>query len=400
MALSRFTRTTSAALLAAALAVSAGGAAVLAADPPTTTDPGAAAAGWIAAQVEAGVGPGSLADAIFAYAATRVGADAATDALGKLEASLEGYILSGSDLLPGNLAKTMLAVQVAGGNVGSFGGHDLEADLRSLVVTTPGDDLGRFGSALISDQAYAILALSRTSGGAPTESVDWLVTAQCPNGDFQWDGSCPGAGFEDPDTTGLVLQSLIAAGASGAAATSTDLLLDIQGSDGSFSSYGTANTNSTGVAGQALRAAGQAAAANDAGAWVLTLQYGCDAAAADRGAFPWATSSAGFLVFSTPQAVLALGAPGLGDLSIAGASAAVPILDCDDEEPSEEPSGEPTDPAPTDDGGAGPTITLPPTDVSASASTTAGGTGPLGIAAVLLVAAGGWLVTVRRRATR
>ena len=131
MALPRsFTRATGAVLLAASLALSAGSATVLAADPPTTTDPGAAAAGWIAAQVEAGVGPGSLADAIFAYAATGVGADAAADALAKLEAGVEGYILSGSDLLPGNLAKTMLAVQVAGGDVDSFGGHDLEADLR------------------------------------------------------------------------------------------------------------------------------------------------------------------------------------------------------------------------------------------------------------------------------
>ena len=300
MALPRsFTRATGAVLLAASLALSAGSATALAADPPTTTDPGAAAAGWIAGQVEAGVGPGSLADAIFAYAATGVGADAAADALAKLEAGVEGYILSGTDLLPGNVAKAMLAVQVAGGDVDSFGGHDLEADLRSLLITTPGPDLGRFGTAQNSDQAYAIIALSRTSGGAPAESVDWLVAAQCSNGDFQWDGSCPGAGAEDPDTTALALQALLAGGATGAAATSTDLLLGIQGSDGSFSSYGTPNTNSTGVAGQALRAAGKSGAANDAGAWNLTLQYGCDAPAADRGAFPWAISSAGFLVFST-----------------------------------------------------------------------------------------------------
>ena len=402
MALPRsFTRTAGSVLLAATLAISAGSATVLAADPPTTTDPGAAAAGWIAGQVEAGVGPGSLADAIFAYAATGVGADAAADALAKLETGVEGYILSGSDLLPGNLAKTMLAVEVAGGDVDSFGGHDLEADLRSLLITTPGPDLGRFGSALNSDQAYAILALSRTSGGAPAESVDWLVTAQCPNGDFQWDGSCPGAGFEDPDTTGIVLQALLAAGATGPAASSTDLLLDIQGSDGSFSSFGTPNTNSTGVAGQALRAAGQTAAANDAGAWVLTLQYGCDAPAADRGAFPWATSSAGFLVFSTPQAVLTLGAPGLGDLSIAGASAAAPVLACDAEEPSAEPSAEPSDPAPTDDGSAAPTITLPPTDAGSTSPSTTGGGSQLVVATLLaIVAAGGALATARRRATR
>ena len=401
MALPRsFTRAAGALLLAGSLALSAGSATALAADPPTTTDPGAAAAGWIAAQVEAGVGPGSLADAIFAYAATGVGADAAADALAKLETGVEGYILSGTDLLPGNLAKAMLAVQVAGGDVDSFGGHDLEADLRSLLITTPGPDLWRFGSAQNSDQAYAIIALSRTSGGVPSESVDWLVAAQCSNGDFQWDGSCPGAGAEDPDTTALALQALLAGGATGAAAISTDLLLGIQGSDGSFSSFGTPNTNSTGVAGQALRAAGKSGAANDAGAWVVTLQYGCDAPAADRGAFPWATSSAGFLVFSTPQAVLALGAPSLADLSIAGASPAAPVLDCDVVEPSDDPSSEPTA-APTGDGGAGPTITLPPTDVAAPTSAPGDGAATVVVAGLLIIAAaGGVIVTGRRRPAR
>lgn len=358
--------------LAATLALSAGGATVFAADPPTTSDPGAAAAGWIAAQVTAGVGPGSLADAIFAYAAAGTGADAAAAALTQLATGFDDYVLDiGGALVPGNLAKTLLAVQVAGGNPGSFGGHDLEADLRGLLITTPGPDLGRFGAAGNSDQALAILALARTSGGVPATAVDWLVAAQCPNGDYQWDGACPGAGAEDPDTTALALQALLASGATSAAATSTQLLLDIQGSDGSFSSYGTANTNSTGVAGQALRATGHTAAADAAAAFVLTLQYGCGAPAADRGAFRWAASSAGFLIFSTPQAVLALGAPALDDLSIAGASAAAPILDC--------PAAAPTGPAPT----------LPPTDLGAAAPTTGGGSSlPVGLVLVVVSACG------------
>ncbi len=374
-------RNAGAVMLAATLALSAGGATVFAADPPTTSDPGAAAAGWIAAQVEAGVGPGSLADAIFAYAATGAGADAAAAALTRLEIGVDDYILDGaSALVPGNLAKTLLAVQVAGGNPASFGGHDLEANLRGLMITTPGPDLGRFGAAGNIDQALAILALARTSAGVPAEAVDWLVAAQCPNGDYQWDGACPGAGAEDPDTTALALQALLAGGATTAAATSTQLLLDIQGSDGSFSSYGTANTNSTGVAGQALRATGQTAAADAAAAFVLTLQYGCDAPAADQGAFRWAVSSAGFLIFSTPQAVLALGGPALDDLSISGASAAAPILDC---------------PA------ARPTVTLPPTDLGATAPTTGGGSSlPIALLLLLVASAGGVVVTARLRVRR
>ena len=140
MALSRvLLRRAGALALAATLALSTGAAAVLAADPPTTSDPGAAAAGWIAGQVDAGVGPGSLADAIFAYASTGTGANAAADALARLENVVDSYILDGSAaLVPGYLAKTLLAVQVAGGDPTSFGGHDLEAELRSLIVTTPG----------------------------------------------------------------------------------------------------------------------------------------------------------------------------------------------------------------------------------------------------------------------
>ena len=374
-------RNAGAVMLAATLALSAGSATVFAAGPPTTSDPGAAATGWIAAHVKAGVGPGSLADAIFAYAATGAGADAAAAALTRLESGVDGYILdSASALVPGNLAKTLLAVQAAGGNPASFGGHDLEADLRGLLITTPGPDLGRFGSAGNTEQALAILALARTSGGVPAAAVGRLVAAQCPNGDYQWDGACPGAGAEDPDTTALALQALLAGGATTAAATSTQLLLAIQGSDGSFSSFGTANTNSTGVAGQALRAAGQTAAADAAAAFVRTLQYGCRAPAADQGAVGWAASNAGFLIFSTPQAVLTLGGPALDHLSIAGASATAPILGC---------------PA------AQPTATLPPTDLGAAAPTTGGGSFlPIALLLLLVASAGGTAVSARLRVRR
>jgi hypothetical protein len=384
-------RTAGTVTLTAAVALSAGGASVLAADPVTTNDPGAAAAGWLAAQVEAGIGPGSLADAIFAFASTGAGANAAADALAKLEAGVDGYILAGGELVPGNLAKTMLAVQVAGGDVHAFGGNDLEADLRSLLITTPGPDLGRFGTALNSDQALAILALARTAGGVPSDAVDWLAAAQCANGDYQWDGSCPGPGAEDPDTTALALQALLAGGATAAAGTSSQLLLDIQGADGSFSSFGTPNTNSSGVAGQALRAAGKTAAADKAAAFVLTLQYGCDAPAADRGAFAWAASSAGFLVFSTPQAVLALGGPPLDDLSIQGASASAPVLDCSNPEPSD---ATPSNAAPSDGGGE-PAITLPPTDLASPAPPNVDGSSLPIVLLLLSVAAGAAAITTR-----
>ena len=47
--------------------------------------------------------------------------------------------------------------------------------MAELIVTTPGPDLGRFGTGLPSDQALGVIALSRTNGGAPAETVDYLV---------------------------------------------------------------------------------------------------------------------------------------------------------------------------------------------------------------------------------
>jgi hypothetical protein len=296
----------------------------------TTTDPALAAAGWIALQVETddSLGAGSLADAIFAFAAVGAGGAAAADALARIEAGLDAYVAPGGTLAAGAVAKAMLAVQVQEADPSAFGGHDLEADLRGLLIG-PGPDEGRFGTASVLDQALAVLALARTAGGIPSSAVTWLVDAQCPSGEFSWDATCPAApGSEDPDTTAIALQALLAAGESTAADASVTWLLSIQEPGGGLPSFGLANTNSSGVAGQALRAAGEAAAADAAATFVVSLQLGCDADPAEIGAIGWAPGIPGFLIFSTPQAVLALGAPPLDQLSAAGATDDAPTLEC------------------------------------------------------------------------
>ena len=352
----------------------------------TTTDPGIAAAGWIAQQVEtdATLGVGSLADAILAFAATGVGQAAAADALARIEAGLEAFVSDGVNLRPGALGKVILAVSVQGGNVNSFGGRDLEAELRGLLVTS-GPDTGRFASATVFDQTMAVLGLARTSGGVPASAGDWLAAAQCPNGEYQWDSSCPaGPGLEDPDTTALALQALLAAGETAAAAGSTTWLLDLQASDGSLASFGTPNTNSTGVAGQALRAAGESAAADAAAAFVVSLQLGCDADPGVVGAIAWSAADPGFLIFSTPQAVLALGAQPLDSLTAAGSSVDAPVLECAS---TEQPAPVPASPAGSPAAGA-----LPDT-----ASDSEGVAGVLRmLAGTTLLAAG--LVVIRRKA--
>ncbi len=349
----------------------------------TTDDPGKAAAGWLAAQVETGtLGPGSLADAILAFAAVGAGADAAADALSQLESGLGGYILDGTTLRPGALGKALLAVVVAGGNRNAFGGRDLEADLRGLIQAS-----GQVTGASVFDQTMAVLALAATPSGAPSATGEWLATQQCPSGEYQWDGSCPASpGTEDPDTTALAVQALLATGETAAAGASVAWLLGIQDGDGAFSAYVTPNTNSTGVAGQALRAAGETAAADAAAAFVLQLQYGCGTdPASDIGAFAYAQSYAGYLIFSTPQAVLALRAGPLNELRIAGASADAPTFDCS------------VAPTPAPDGTVRPRITPPPTDAVAGGTPASGSpVAPWLVVAVLALVVGGGLAAGTR----
>lgn len=315
----------------AALLLAAPPAAVHAGEPPTTTDPALAAGGWLATQVEtdATLGVGTLADAIFAFAALGVGGEAAATAYAGIEANVEAYVAPGGVVAPGALAKVLLAVQVMGGDPTAFGpmDRDLEADLRALIVSGGADD-GQIEGAGPVEQALGVLALSRTAGGAPAATVAWLAAQQCPSGEYSWDATCPASGAEDPDTTALALQALLAGGSTSAADAAATWLVSLQQPGGGLPSYGTANTNSSGVGGQALRAAGETAAADAAATFVLSLAIGCEGDPADRGAIGWAEGTPGFLVFSTPQAVLALGAPPLDELTAAGIAPEAPVLQC------------------------------------------------------------------------
>ena len=362
-------------------------------DTPTTTDPGLAAIGWIAQQVETepSLGVGSFADAIFAFAAMGAGKAAAATALDGMAANLDAYVMPAGVVAPGALAKVLLAVQVQGADPTAFGGHDLEAELRALLIAT-GPDTGRFGTASIFDQSLAILALSRTSAGEPAAAVTWLSAAQCPSGEYSFDGSCPaGPGAEDPDTTAFALQALLAGGAGTDAGEAVTWLLSIQQPEGGFPSFGTANTNSSGVAAQALRAAGETASADAAATFVTSLAFGCDADPAEVGAIGWAVGNPGSLIFSTPQAVLAFGAPPLDQLTAAGAVDEAPVLECAaaGPAPTAVPTPVPASPAPSADAGELPnTAAASPIDL----------TGPL--LALATIAGLRALVASRRRAVR
>src|SRR5699024_7280600 len=106
----------------------------------------------------------------------------------------------------------------------------------------------------------------------------------------------------DPDSTGMAVQALLAAGEEGiegateAAELGADWLEEIQREDGSFGGSGPtvgSNTNSTGLAAQALAATGRQEAADVAAEWILDHQVTSSSGAAsdEAGAIAYNTDA-------------------------------------------------------------------------------------------------------------
>ncbi len=413
-----------AALTAVAVAAPVAAAPAAPAAAPTTSVPAEAAAGWLSRQLVDGsyletvVGgtaypdAGLTLDAVLAFAASGVAGDSATGALTWLgqPANLGTYIGDGTtESYVGALAKLSLAAQVEGLDPTAYGTGDVDLLGRLRALLAPSgrfsdkSQYGDFSNAF--GQSYALLALDR-AGGAPAAAVDYLVAAECDDGGFPLDFEKPTC-TPDTDATALVAQALAAAGAGAPAGRAVDWLLDQQKPDGSFgggASTEGANANSTGVAAQALAAAGEEAAAARAVAFLKTLQSGCTAPAAQRGAvryqagpFDEATAPR-----ATAQAVLGLAGTGLAVLDGTDGAAAAPALAC---------APAPTTPAPTT--AAPPTATpttaptLSPTPAPVQPTTPpvyggelpATGADPVPVAwlGVALVGAGAVLAVVARR---
>ena len=191
----------------------------------------------------------------------------------------------------GPLAKSLLAVVVAGGDPTAFGGHDLVAELQALE-TTQGrfSDQSAYGDySNTIGQSLAVIALARAGQGINVGSVEQLLGRQCADGGFSGSLDTADGCVSDPDATAFAVQALLAAGAStfcngdleglttragAAAAAGLDRLDAIQGASGGFTSAdGAVNANTTGVAAQALTAGGRTTAAGDAVAFIKGLQY-------------------------------------------------------------------------------------------------------------------------------
>lgn len=281
-----------------------------------------AAGAWVAAQFDQPTpdwqdfGPSIYADITLGLTAAGVEDDTADDALATL-AVLSGELLGSPGSAPvGAIGKVVLAIEARGEDpVTYLPERDVEAELRGLL----GDD-GQFAGADVFNQALAILGLAATDDGVPGAAGEWLASRQCDTGDFTFVGDCPAPpGSEDPDTTAIALQALLAAGETDSAAAATAWLLSWQGEDGSISSFGTANANSTATVAQALRAAGERGAADRAAAFVAGLQV--DGPAGDAGGIRFAATDPAPNGFATIQGLLAFGGPPYHEVGARGAPA-------------------------------------------------------------------------------
>jgi hypothetical protein len=309
-----------------------------------TTDPADAAAGWLVSQLTDGdhfetdfsgtkyPDQGLTIDAVLAFAAAGVGGDALTGAVDWLTqpANLAGYAGDGTtESYVGATAKLAYLATVLGQDPTSFGGVDLVARLGALLTATGqykdtsayGDYSNTFG------QSLAILALSRTPGGAPSSAVAFLAGTQCDDGGFPvFYGACA---TSDTDGTAFAVQALLAAGDGATAAEGLAWLLTQQDpATGGFNGTGATkglNANSTGLGAQTLRLSGKDSEADRAVAFLTSLQVGCAGPAEHVGAIALspldpAVPGSGFQLGNAPrattQAVLGLVGVGLGDLTL------------------------------------------------------------------------------------
>lgn len=340
-----------------------------------TDDPTEAAAGWLTTQLTDGErltvqfgedvfdNPGPTADVLFALAAAGVASGLIGDitAWFDQESTVTAYTGDGVEsAFAGATGKLLVTVATINGDPRDFGDRDLVAQLLGLrQLDGRFSDLsewGDFSSTLT--QAFAVLGLHRTApGDLEPEDVQFLLDQQCEDGGFRFSPDADDC-VSNVDTTGFVVQALVAVGDHGAAvADAIAWLVDIQGDNGGFADGdGPANANSTALAALALTLAGQDDEAAEARAFILSLQRSCDDE--ESGAIQSTSDDAGDLAFATAQSVWGLTGVSLAEVSADGASADIPMLDC--AEPVADATPEPTD-EPTEDFGEPEEDTLPAT---------------------------------------
>jgi hypothetical protein len=317
-----------------------------AASAATTQNRSDAAAGWLGRQLSSdhlivgAFGPdyGLTADVVLALDAASVGRPAATKATKALKVHVLDYTGFGdpSEFFAGSFAKLLNVAAAQGADPRAFGGsarHNLVRQLRNLETGNGRfSDVSSFGDfSNTFSQSLALVGLERTTKNGPsTKAVRYLRNQQCAAGAFPQELSTAGC-TPSVDATAFAVQALLSVSgrkAHAAAADGARWLVRHQHPNGSFTGNGTRNTNTTGLAAQALRAAGRDRAADDASAFLRSLQFGCGAKAADRGKIRYDKADSGDALRATAQAVPGFAGVPLNDISKPGARRGLPRLAC------------------------------------------------------------------------
>lgn len=196
---------------------------------------------------------GPTADAVLAFAAA--GYDPHTvRASGSVSSAMDYLAATASDyaaLSPDAAGKLALAVVAAGDDPASFGDVDLVDVVNGYYSPTVGAFAGDPGNTW--HQALPILGLRAAGEDVPPTATQRLRELQQADGGWKYDLN-PWSPASDPDSTGLAMQALAAAGepvGSAALVSATAYLRDQRNLDGGWGS-----ANSTALAIQGLLAAG------------------------------------------------------------------------------------------------------------------------------------------------
>lgn len=274
--------------------------------------------------------PGLTAQAVLALVAAGVGQQQVDAMITYLGDDVDTQVQdSNGDDQPGALAYLILDAVATGNDPTNFGdGGDLVARLDATQQTAPPENAGLYGVQDPTfdgafRQGLALLAKAAV-GDADPEGVDWLVDQQCDDGgwtSYRSDTSqpCPAvdpANFvgEDTNSTALAVLGLQALSALPTNPDPVDFLGSVRTDDGGWAYLadpdGQSDANSTGLVVQALLAAAGGGTPDAQGIEVLrALQVGCDAPVEDRGALAFQDDGSGTLTpnpLATAQALPAL----------------------------------------------------------------------------------------------
>ncbi len=274
---------------------------------PAAADSLSAAIAWLVAQQDASGGfigfsgepdPGTTIDAVLALsAAGETDSDAVRLANEYLAANGTAFAEQGG----GYAAKLVMAMVASGQDPTNLGGVNL---VEMLTL----DEESEFCGGEVYDHALCVLGLVAAGQVVPEEWLSTLREYQIENGGWAFDGSME-APMADSNTTAIVVQALISAGATPdqePIVQALSYLTSVMAPDGGFA-YAVAeplvgDANSTGVVIQALIAAGEDPSSDTWGNATAALM----AFQNESGAFRYMNDAPDDNLFATLQAIPAL----------------------------------------------------------------------------------------------